>query len=144
MGKIVVGVDGSKGSTEALHFAIDEARLRGAILRAVMAWCTDTMEYSGAGRFGPGGDPNVDKKSAQTELDHILDAVSARASGVRVEGLLSLGQPARVLIDEAQNAELLIVGSRGHGGFAGLLLGSVSHQCALHASCPVVIVHDPK
>jgi nucleotide-binding universal stress UspA family protein len=54
-----------------------------------------------------------------------------------------MGQPALVLVEEARGADLLIVGSCGHGDFAGLLLGSVSHQCALHASCPVVIVHRP-
>jgi nucleotide-binding universal stress UspA family protein len=63
---------------------------------------------------------------------------------VKVERVVNFDQPSKVLIDEARSADLLVVGSRGRGGFAGLILGSVSHQCATHASCPVVIVHADK
>ena len=144
MAKIVVGVDGSKGSLDALYFAIDEARIRAATLRVVMTWSMEAMNCAGVGGFGPGIDPDMIRKSARAELNTILEVAGARAGDVRVEGVLSMGQAAGVLVDEAQSADLLVVGSRGHGGFAGLLLGSVSHQCALHASCPVVIVHNPK
>lgn len=92
---VVVGVDGSAGSSEALHWAIAEARLRNAPLRAVHAW---------------------------------------------IERVIGEGSAAQVLIDAVGEDDLLVVGSRGHGGFANLLLGSVSQQCAQHAPCPVVIV----
>ncbi|MDT7564167.1 MAG: hypothetical protein QOG76_2791 [Pseudonocardiales bacterium] len=143
MAKIVVGFDGSKGSQEALYFALDEARLREADLLVVMAWCLEAGTYIGVGGYGPHIDPSVLEQSARTELDHALGALGDRAKGVHVAGALRLGQAAQVLVEEAGDADLLVVGSRGHGGFAGLLLGSVSHQCALHASCPVVVVHTP-
>jgi nucleotide-binding universal stress UspA family protein len=142
MVKIVVGCDGSKGSQEALHFALDEARLRGADLLVVMAWCLEAGTYIGVGGYGPHIDPSVLEQSARTEMDGTLAALGDRAKGIHVAGVLRLGQAAQVLVEEAGDADLLIVGSRGHGGFAGLLLGSVSHQCALHASCPVVVVHS--
>ena len=144
MAEVVVGVDGSKGSLDALHVAVDEARLRGATLRVVMAWMLDPASAAGIGGFSCGVDPVVMEQSARAELDHTLAAVAGQASGVHIESVLSMGPPARVLIAEAEDAGLLVVGSRGHGGFAGLLLGSVSHQCALHATCPVLIVHGPR
>ena len=144
MARIVVGVDGSKGSLSALHFAVDEARLRGADLRVVMTWSLDPGTYAGVGGLSCGIDPTVLEQSARAELDRFLDEVVGRSDGVRIDGVLTMGPAAQVLIAEAEEADLLIVGSRGHGGFAGLLLGSVSHQCALHALCPVVIVHGPR
>jgi nucleotide-binding universal stress UspA family protein len=144
MAKIVVGFDGSKGSQEALYFALDEARLRGADLLVVMAWSMEAGTYVGPGGSSPHIDPSVLEQSARKEMDHTLGALGDRAKGVHVDGVLRLGQAAQVLVEEAGAADLLVVGSRGHGGFAGLLLGSVSHQCALHASCPVVVVHSPR
>lgn len=143
MATIVVGVDGSKSAQEALHVAVDEARLRGAGLRAVMAWSVSTMAYGGMSGFGPALDPTVLEDGARAALDSAVDALGDQETDVEVQRVLRMGQPAQVLLDEARGADLLVVGSRGHGGFAGLLLGSVSHQCALHASCPVLIVHEP-
>jgi nucleotide-binding universal stress UspA family protein len=141
MATIVVGVDGSVGAREALLHALGEARLRGARLRAVAAWHMSTMAYAGGG-FAPGIDPAVFEESARAELDAALAALGSQADGVEIDRVVRMGQPAQVLVEEARGAELLVVGSRGHGGFAGLLLGSVSHQCAMYASCPVVVVHQ--
>jgi nucleotide-binding universal stress UspA family protein len=143
MATIVVGVDGSRSAQAALHVAVDEAKLRGAVLRAVMAWNVSTMAYGGMSGFGPNIDPTVVEEGARATLDSAVDALGEQAIGVEVERVMRMGQPAQVLVEEARGADLLVVGSRGHGGFAGLLLGSVSHQCALHASCPVLIVHEP-
>lgn len=142
MATIVVGVDGSDGAQEALHVAIQEARLRGAGLRVVTAWHMPATAY-GAAVFTPEVDPADFEANASTTLDEALAALGEQSSGVEIERVVRMGQPALVLIEEARSADLLIVGSRGHGGFADLLLGSVSHQCALHASCPVLIVHKP-
>lgn len=76
-------------------------------------------------------------------LDAAFTALGDQAHGVEIERVVRMGQPAQVLVEKARGAELLVVGSRGHGGFAGLLLGSVSHQCAMYASRPVVVVHRP-
>ncbi len=144
MAMIVVGVDGSDSAQAALRFAVQEARLRGAGVRAVMGVYLLTMAYgemSGWGPSGPGVDPTELEEGARAALDRAVDALGEPAD-VQVERVVDFGQPAQVLIDEARDADLLVVGSRGHGGFAGLVLGSVSHQCAMHASCPVVIVRD--
>ena len=143
MATIVVGVDGSSSAQAALRFAVQEAKLRGAGVRVVTAWHVSTMVYSGGG-FAPGIDPTVFEESASGSLEQALAALGDEANGVEIERSIRMGQPAQVLVEEAKDADLLVVGSRGHGGFAGLLLGSVSHQCALHARCPVVIVHEPE
>ena len=142
MATMVAGVDGSDGAQEALRLAVQEARLRGAGLRVVTAWQMPAMTYGGVG-FSPDIDPADFKDSASASLEKALAALGGQANGVQIERVVRMGQPAQVLIEEARGADLLVVGSRGHDGFAGLLLGSVSHQCALHASCPVVIVHKP-
>jgi nucleotide-binding universal stress UspA family protein len=143
MATIVVGVDGSASAQEALRFAVQEAQLRGAGVRAVMGVYLATMAYGGMAGWGPAGtglDPTELEERARAALDTAVDALGEPAD-MQVERVVDFGQPAQVLIEEARGAELLVVGSRGHGGFAGLMLGSVSHQCAMHASCPVVIVH---
>lgn len=141
MGTVVVGVDGSDGGQQALGVALGEARLRGARLRVVTAWHMSAMAY-GTGGMVPDVDPALFEEGASVALDAALAALDEQAAGVDIERVLRMGQPAEVLVEAARGADLLVVGSRGHGGFAGLLLGSVSHQCAMHASCPVLIVHQ--
>jgi nucleotide-binding universal stress UspA family protein len=136
---IVVGVDGSAGSVHALEFALAEARSRGAEVKAVSAWHVPASAYN-TGWVPVGFDPGDFEKIARSALDKSLDAAGAAESGVSVTPILREGQAADVLGAEAHEADLLVVGSRGLGGFKGLLLGSVSQQCAHHASCPVAIV----
>jgi nucleotide-binding universal stress UspA family protein len=140
-GRIVVGVDGSKDARNALAWALDEARMRGASVEVVHAWRLPSLVV--AGPFGAA--PIVDEdtidrvqRAAEHLLEEELQAVSTE--GVEVEPIAPRASPANALMDIARGAELLVVGSRGHGGFAGLLLGSVSQQVSHHAPCPVVIV----
>jgi nucleotide-binding universal stress UspA family protein len=137
---IVVGVDGSESARAALRFALEEARLRGAAVRAVAAWHVPVAAYGDA--FVS---PNPELLSAlepraRSELERALADAGDQAAGVEVEQVVREGPAARVLLEEADKADLLVVGSRGLGGFRGLLLGSVSQQCSHHAPCPVVIV----
>jgi nucleotide-binding universal stress UspA family protein len=138
---IVVGIDGSKGSSEALRWAIAEAHLRSFPVRAVHAWTYSRplvpplvgYPYS-AESFGNAID---DRRQAEQRLER---AASEVGEDHEVERVLVEGSAAQVLIDAVGEADVLVVGSRGHGGFTSLLLGSVSQQCAQHAPCPVVIV----
>lgn len=132
---IVVGIDGSAGARDALEFAVNEARLRGDQLRVVLTWQLPLDIYA-AGGLAPVLDDGMAKELARKELDTVIQD----HRDVVVELLVEEGSAAKVLIRESQDAELLVVGSRGHGGFVGLLLGSVAQQCAAHAHCPVAIV----
>jgi nucleotide-binding universal stress UspA family protein len=133
-GLIVVGVDGSENSGQALRWALEEARLRHARVRVVHAWWIYPML--------------VDEMEAQHLTDDASGAVQkfvtetlGEEHDVEVEAVAVQGQQASAaLVDAAKDAELLVVGSRGAGGFSSLLLGSVSQQCAHHAPCPVAIV----
>jgi nucleotide-binding universal stress UspA family protein len=140
VGAIVVGVDGSSCAREALRFALEEARLRNEALRVVTAWHVPPMAYSGG--FAPIVDSREYEEYAETVGRQALAALREESDGVDVECVTKEGQAAQVLLEQAQGADLLVVGSRGRGGFVGLLLGSVSQQVAHHASCPVVIVHE--
>jgi nucleotide-binding universal stress UspA family protein len=133
MAVIAVGVDGSESAAAALRWATAEARLRGARLRAVHAWNMPTRAYAGSGFVAPASFEDDLGQAAQTGLGQWLD-------GIEVEHHVAEGQAATVLTDAAVDAELLVVGSRGLGGFGELLLGSVSHQVAQRARCPVAIV----
>ena len=141
-GVIVVGVDNSDGAKEALRFALDEAKLRQATLRVVHTWQYGNIGVEGIEGFAPvvGADLGDLRRAAEVALDATLHEVAPDPNGVAIERRVVEGAPATVLVDESRFADLLIVGSRGHGGFTGLLLGSVSQQCAHHAACPVVIV----
>ncbi|CAO5238083.1 universal stress protein [Frankia sp. AgKG'84/4] len=136
-GAVVVGVDGSPLSVEALRFAAREARLRGAVLRVVHAWTPVPVGY-------PAVYIGVDFDAAQKAARAVLDTCVAEGVGDRgdlaVEDLLVTGSATPALLSAAGDAQLLVVGSRGHGGFTELLLGSVSHQCLHHAPCPVAVV----
>lgn len=143
MAVIVVGVDYSEGAKAALRFALAEAQLRRATLRVVHAW-----QYGYVGALGVegsypmvGGDIKELHDAAETALDATLRESIPETNPVQIERRVVEGRAAAVLIGESRGADLLVVGSRGHGGFAGLLLGSVSQQCAHHATCPVVVVH---
>jgi nucleotide-binding universal stress UspA family protein len=137
MAVITVGMDGSEGASAALHWAAAEARLRGARLRVVHAWSIPTMAY---GYVPPISLEDDLGRAAAEGLDKWLGNAAAELEGVEVERLTCEGNAAEVITDAAADAELLVVGSRGLGGFRELLLGSVSHQCTQRASCPVVIV----
>ena len=142
MSTIVIGIDHSDGAKAALRFALQEAHLRQATLRAVHAW---QFAYLGApgieGTLPHAGNEFEQLHSAaEAALDATLQEVAADGEGIEIERRLVQGTPAAVLVNESRDADLLVVGSRGLGGFAQLLLGSVSQQCAHHAECPVVIV----
>jgi nucleotide-binding universal stress UspA family protein len=141
---IVVGADGSDESQRALRWAIEEARLRNSTVRAVMAWdyppllgAADPF-FVGAAPEPPMIDPRDLEQVARTRLAEAVEAVTDEPDLVSHEFVQ--GQAADCLLEAAKEAELLVVGSRGHGGFTELLLGSVSQACAQHATCPVVIV----
>jgi nucleotide-binding universal stress UspA family protein len=132
-GTIVVGVDGSDGSRRALQWALQEARLRGAPARVVLAWTYLDQPVEGF-------DVAYGESDARARLDQVVDAVASEGDDVELERVVVNDLPARALLDAARGADLLVVGSRGLGGFKGLLLGSVSQQVVQHAPCPVVVV----
>lgn len=135
MQRIVVGIDGSAGSQAALAWAAAEARLRGATLEAIRVWSWP-IPYVGPGMAGL--DPKLLEEGEQGILDEALSAVDLE--GVTVEPVLVEGPAAQRLLEQAKGADLLVVGSRGRGGFKGLLLGSVSQQVVNHARGPVVVI----
>ena len=133
-GHIIVGVDGSESSHRALQWAVDEARLRHASLHAVHAWSipASTMPFV--------NDMAGLERAARDIFDGAVDSVDVSDLDPPIIRQLSLGGPAPVLLDAAESADLVVVGSHGLGGFKGLLLGSVSHRLATHARRPVVVV----
>lgn len=142
MSRVVVGIDGSKGADEALRFALREARLRSAELRIVCAWATPTAAYAGLAYIPTFDLRDLEEQAANEKLAKAVELLGAEP-GVKVETVAVEGQPADALVEQSTGADLLVVGSRGHGGFASLLLGSVSQQVAHHAQTPVAIVPTP-
>lgn len=136
MGTIVVGIDGSESSLDALRWAVDEARRRHGTVEAVFAW---TFPYAVPvpGHFS---DPEWLEGEATEYLEQLLAKEPAGPTDVPVARRVHEGPAARALLDAAGGADMLVIGSRGRGGFSGLVLGSVSHQCAQHAACPVVVI----
>ena len=138
METIVVGVDGSDASERALMWAADEARYRHAKLRVVHAW----FEVFVDGYFT--APMPLERSAVLVAAREVLDkAVASIPSGspeIAVEGVLVHGEPGVVLLHEAETADMVVVGSRGRGGFAELVMGSVSHRVVHHAHCPVVVI----
>lgn len=140
---IVVGVDGSEGSKVALRWALVEARLRQTSVEAVSAWSFPSARmYAWAPPFDQ---ETLDSFRAMAEqvLAETVSEVAGESAGVEIKRTAIEGSAGSVLVERAKGAELLVVGSRGLGGFKELLLGSIGHQCAHHAPCPVVIVPQP-
>jgi nucleotide-binding universal stress UspA family protein len=138
MKTIVVGVDGSPGSQAAVEFGAGEAAAHGATLRLVSAWEVPATVLSSSGAT------SEIYLSFEDEARRMVADAAARAKelepAVSVEEQVVEGYAGNVLIDEAQSADLVVIGRRGRGALAELLLGSVSHQVVDHAKCPVVIV----
>jgi nucleotide-binding universal stress UspA family protein len=141
MSRIVVGVDDSVGGRAALAWALDEARLRGARLEVTHSLSSPWSE--GFNREWP-SDEAWFVEQAKKLLEELVAEVDTEGIAVKpVTVIVRAEGPGFGLIDRAAGADLLVVGSRGRGGFTGLLLGSVSTQCVHHAPCPVVVVPAP-
>jgi nucleotide-binding universal stress UspA family protein len=138
--RIVVGVDGSPSSMSALRWAIRQAGLTGATVYAVIAWHYP-VAVGGYGWAPTGMEGGFDfKKNTEKTLADAISSAVDPGSNVGLRARVVEGNPARVLLDACDDADLLVVGSRGHGGFTEALLGSVSQHCVHHAHCPVVVI----
>ena len=140
--RIVVGVDGSAGGRAALEWALDEARRRDAEVDAVLAFSYE-LAWIDVGSDAQAAFIEHATKQAHAVLHDALAAALPEPCPVIVHPVVVEGSPAEVLIAMARTADLLVVGTRGRGGFAGLLLGSVSQRCAERAPCPIVVVPGP-
>jgi nucleotide-binding universal stress UspA family protein len=133
---IIVGIDGSDDSINAYRWAIDEARRRDAEVTALFAWELPMVGIPGA--FDRDELEGMAKKFLNDQLD---GASNGTGNGVHINRVVAQGDPSASLLEACKrtDAEMLVLGSRGRGGFAGLLLGSVGQECASHAPCPVLI-----
>jgi nucleotide-binding universal stress UspA family protein len=135
--RIVVGVDGSESSARALAWALDEARLRKAPLTIVHAW----LPPMGGGYLPmPVTDVTITEQVARDVVAGAIATADTSGLAMPIEQHITCGSAGGALVEAADAASLVVVGSRGLGGFEGLLLGSVSHHVAHHASCPVVVI----
>jgi len=134
-GRIVVGVDGSPSSLGALSWAARQAALTGSTLEIVAAWEWPSS-YGWAVPVPDDFDPEADAWKA---LDPTVAGVQAEYPDLRLEPRVVSGHPAPILVKASEGADLLVVGSRGHGEFVGMLLGSCGEYCAANAHCPVLI-----
>lgn len=142
MGRIVVGIDGSAESRAALAWAVEEAGYRRATVEVVHAWFLPAVAFA---PYGAAAVPVLAPGDLEKAADALLHDVIGEVVGddrATVDAVLVEGHPADVLVTKAVGADLLVVGSRGHGGFAGLLLGSVSNHVVHHATCPVVVIRS--
>jgi nucleotide-binding universal stress UspA family protein len=134
--KVIVGVDGSECGKEALAWARRYVQAVGGHLTAVIAWHYPPMSIA-----GPGIIPSTDYNPEATARSLLAQAVAEDPDdSPTIEQVVAEGSAAAVLIERSSTTDLLVVGTRGHGGFTGMLLGSVSVHCVHHAHCPVVVV----
>jgi len=136
--RIVVGVDGSASSNAALRWALRQAHLTGAVVEAVTAWEFPVVYGYPAPMLN-----GVDFEELATQI--VKDAITEASSGAEAEPIYCKvieGNAAAALLRESAGADLLVVGSRGHGGFVEALLGSTGQHCVHHATCPVVVIRD--
>ena len=145
---IVVGVDGSDDSKQALRWAAQQAEITTAPLHVVTAWHLPVAfgtVWQMPATYGRSHDlSGVDfSEDAKKTLYGAIEEVLGKSPSVAVTPQLVAGHPARVLIEASQQATLLVVGASGHGGFVGMLLGSVTQHCVSHSACPVLVIRDP-
>jgi nucleotide-binding universal stress UspA family protein len=133
--RILVGIDGSSASLDALNWAARQASLTEATLEVVMTWDWP-MTYGWAPPFPSDFDPSA---SVTEVLEAAKVAVYEKYPAVEVSVRVAQGHPAPILVEASKGANLLVVGSRGHGEFVGMVIGSVSEYCAAHAFCPVLV-----
>lgn len=146
--RVVAAVDGSAGSQAALRFALEDAARRGVPVEVVIAFRPPVLRPD----FDAVSEADEERllrimgaeheASARALVDEATRQMSGPVPEVHVRALR--GTPAAVLVRESEGADLLVLGSRGHGGFHTMLLGSTSIQCTMHATCPVVVVHSPE
>lgn len=153
MGTIVVGIDGSEAGDAALRWAMGEARIRRTGLRVVHVYQAPHASITEAGLGAAGGMPvpavftedrEQVRQAAETQARNLIEEALSRAGaesadGLEIERAAVEGQAAKSLIESARGADMLVIGSHGHGGLHALVLGSVSRHCAEHPPCPVVI-----
>jgi nucleotide-binding universal stress UspA family protein len=135
--RIVVGVDGSPASVEALRWAVAQAKLTASKVEAIISWLTPA-QYGFEFSIASTDWADIARRTLDTAIEQAGDGGTAEVSSCVLEG-----HPAQVLVRASIGAQLLVVGSRGHGGFAGLLLGSVSEYVIAHATCPVLVIRHP-
>jgi len=137
---IVVGVDGSPGARAALGWAADEARARGWPLHVLFAWNGIGVRVAKESGWVKAVTEDLERDAAEELVHSEVTAVLGAEPDVEVVERPMPGEAAEVLIEASRDADLLVVGSRGEGGFAGLRLGSVSQKCTMHSHCAVVVV----
>lgn len=153
----MVGVDGSHGSSNALLWALDEARARKIAVHVVLAWQSHRSQDSlGLGSMFPldyNPPPGNAEPDPAASADTLLDAIIGKAiesdsdttsDPVRITRHTVQGHAAEVLLGIVTGSDLMVIGSHGHGGFVGALLGSISHHVVSHSRCPVVVVPAPQ
>lgn len=134
---IVVGVDGSEAAVAALEWAVQQARTTGGSVKAVMTWQLPYAAYAMPS--------STDLEEAcRSRLQDVIDHLGGADAGLEITPVVMAGIPAPTLVQLSEGADLVVVGSRGHGAFSGMLLGSVSQHCVSHSSCPTVVMPDPK
>ncbi|WP_341720972.1 universal stress protein [Micromonospora sp. FIMYZ51] len=136
---IVVGVDGSDGGRRALRWAAREAAERNGAVQAVTAWRWDGLD--GGAMVAP--NPVEEKERAEALLAREIAAITGDGSAIPVAAEVLEGRPAEVLTAAARKADLLVLGSHGHGRLRHTVLGSVSEECVRKATCPVVVIPVP-
>jgi nucleotide-binding universal stress UspA family protein len=133
--KIVVGIDGSASSIDAFRWAVRQAQVTGSVVEAMMVW-----QYPGG--VVPAGAEDLEAECRRA-LDGAVEGAFSGAPPVQVNPVVEEGEPAPTLVRRSKDAALLVIGSRGHGAFVGMLIGSVSQYCVSHAHCPVVVLRGP-